>query len=182
MMRKGSRWHTGYRCQRYTSWQNKSQNGKCGFSGEGRRAQALSQEVLEEIAKTIDEQLDHIGGDRRKIRLAGWNRDGTAENPCHGVSPEKEDDPRLRTGASPMCGPREKNGVDLRRKHRRLIWFFWMKVKSISIWPDVMGVEREAARGRSYAAEHPEIHYNPIFYPPGWRNGFYDFSRGNNGR
>ena len=41
-----------------------------------------------------------------------------------------------------MCGPRENNGVGLRRKHRRLIWFFWMKVESTSIWPGVMAGEK----------------------------------------
>ena len=60
----------------------------------------------------------------------------------NGVSSEKEGDPRFQTGASPMCGPRENNGVGLRRKHRRLIWFFWMKVESTSIWPGVMAGEK----------------------------------------
>ena len=40
-----------------------------------------------------------------------------------------------------MCGPRENNGVGLRRGHRHPDWFFWMKAESISIWPDVMAGE-----------------------------------------
>lgn len=57
-----------------------------------------------------------------------------------------------------MYGPGENNGVGLQRKRRRLIWFFRIKAESISIWPDTMGGKKGAARGRSHAAEHPEIH------------------------
>lgn len=44
-----------------------------------------------------------------------------------GVPTQKEDDPRFGTEESPMRGQRETSGIGLRRKHRRLIWFFWMK-------------------------------------------------------
>ena len=93
------------------------------------RKRVLAQEDLVKIANVIKEQPDitlaeiveslnlpaGIETVRRRIQAMGYRR--------------KKDDSRFRTGASPMCGKREKNGVGLRRKHRHLIWFFWMKAE-----------------------------------------------------
>ena len=70
----------------------------------------------------------HAGRNRREIGTASWNRNGAAGDPGNGVPAQKEDDPRFRTGASPMCRPRENNGVGLRRQSRHLIGFSWIKV------------------------------------------------------
>jgi hypothetical protein len=93
------------------------------------RKRVLTPEDSERIAKAIDGQAGYYTvRNRREIGTASWNRNGAAGDPGNGVPAQKEDDPRFRTGASPMCRPRENNGVGLRRQSRHLIWFSWMKV------------------------------------------------------
>ena len=56
-------------------------------------------------------------GQNRKCESAGQQKRAQA---CTGAG-------HFRTGASPMCRPRENNGVGLRRQHRLPVWFSWMK-------------------------------------------------------
>ena len=109
------------------------------------RKRVLTPEDSERIAKAIDGQAGYYTvRNRREIESASWNRNGTPQNPGNGVSGKKEDDPHLRTGASPMCRPKENDGVGLRRQHRLPVWFSAMKAESISIRPDGMAREKGA--------------------------------------
>lgn len=92
------------------------------------RKRILGQEDLENIARAVDEQPDitlfeiveklnlpvGIETVRRRLRAMGYRR---KKKMIHASEQER---PR-------MCGQREKTGVGLRRRHRRLIWFSWMK-------------------------------------------------------
>ena len=93
-----------------------------------RHKRILGQEDLENIARAVDEQPDitlfeiveklnlpvGIETVRRRLRAMGYRR---KKKMIHASEQER---PR-------MCGQREKTGVGLRRRHRRLIWFSWIK-------------------------------------------------------